>query len=100
MGKKIDDFIRLHQKKGGHWFDSDTIRFFKSRYGPLYKDRYFISSEKAPHNPRKWSIRKVNWKTGRVDTVSEFGGFGTEAQAKRHLRSKIFKTKKKLWELM
>lgn len=98
--RTMSGFMMLHKDKGGHWFDRDTIEFFNSRIGPLVKGRYFISSERAPHNPRKWSIRKVNWKTAQVDTVGEFGGFNTEVQAKNFLKIKILKTKKKLSELM
>lgn len=83
--RTMAEFIRLNKRRGQHWFDRDTIRFFQSRFGPLVKGRYFISSEKSPYDVRKWSIRKVNWKTGQVDTISEFGGFKTESQAKRRL---------------
>jgi len=87
MTRTIQDFIRLHKQKGGHWFDDDTIRFFKSSYGSLYGDKYFISSEKPPHDKRKWTIRKVNWETGNVENVGEFGAFPTKSQAERKLKS-------------
>jgi hypothetical protein len=87
--KTIDDFIRLHQKKGCHWFDKETIRFFKSNYGPLYSQKYFISSEKGPYSNRKWTIRKINWNNGKVDTVGEFQKFNTEKQAQEYMRKKL-----------
>jgi hypothetical protein len=87
--RTIDEFIRLNQKKGQHWFDRDTIRFFKSTYSHLYDNKYFISSEKSPHDKRKWSIRKVDWRTGNVETVGEFQQFTTKKQAEKKLRSLI-----------
>lgn len=87
--KTMEDVIRANKKAGQHWFDEDTMRFFKSDFGKLYSNKYFISSEKSPHNPRRWSIRKVNWKTGDVDTVGEFQQFSTQASAKRYLREKM-----------
>ena len=36
-----------YQKKGGHFFDRDTMKFFGSRIeSDLYKNRCFITSEK------------------------------------------------------
>lgn len=90
MGKKtMDDVIMANRKAGQHWFDEDTLRFFQSRFGKLYGDRYFISSEKSPNNPRRWSVRKVDWKTGDIGTVGEFQQFPTEASAKRFMREKM-----------
>lgn len=86
--KRMSDVIALNRKRGQHWFEPATLEFFKSHYSPLYSDRYFISSEKAPYNPRRWSVRKVNWKTGIIGTVGHFQQFASEASAKKFLRDK------------
>ena len=84
--KTMADVEELNRRRGKHWFEPDTLAFFKSSYGGLYGNRYFISSEKSPYDKRKWSIRKVDWKTGKIGTVGDFQQFGTEAQAKRHMK--------------
>ena len=58
----------------GHWFDADTMRFFGSRIGIARKkgdDFYFVSSEKPPHGPRRYSVRKMDI-NGKIETVGEF----------------------------
>ncbi len=58
----------------GHWFDPDTLRFFKSRIGALRvigKIWLFISSEKGPHGPRAYTVRRMDEK-GSIDNVGEF----------------------------
>ena len=63
----------------GHWFDSDTLRFFRSRidqhaYGPGLKKLYFVSSEKNTgfcDHPRLYTVRVIDEK----GDISDIGGF-------------------------
>lgn len=58
----------------GHWFDADTMRFFRSRIGKVrIKDGiwFFVSSEKPPREPRMFSVRRMEL-DGDINTVGEF----------------------------
>jgi len=72
----------------GHWFDPDTMRFFKSRIGETRRmpdgTWYFVSSEKPPHGPRMFSVRKMEL-DGDINTIGEFCSM-TSYQAKKKLR--------------
>lgn len=78
-----------YRKSSGHWFDKDTMRFFRSRVGDkIYENYYFISSEQFnDRSPRLYTIRKFFIKEGKIyiDTVGEFQQFETYNQAKRHI---------------
>ncbi len=92
----IDQYNYL---SSGHFFDRDTIRFFKSRITDNYRrlsdtEALFITTEKGPDNVRKATIRRAKLikytreSDGRecekitIDTVGEFNTL-TLAQAKR-----------------
>ena len=80
--------------RAGHWFDRGTMRWFGSRVGStLYaagERRFFISSEQY-HSPagigrawqgrRCWSVREA-MPDGGIETVGEFGGYGSWAAAR------------------
>ncbi len=71
----------------GHFFDIDTMKFFKSRIGEVkIKDNvwYFITSEKPPHGKRQYSVRKMGMDGG-IETVGEFCSM-TTYQAKKLLK--------------
>ena len=58
----------------GHWFDPETMRFFKSKIGIVRKkgdDYYFVSSEKFMDDPRMYSVRKMDI-TGDITTIGDF----------------------------
>ena len=79
---------------GRHWFDADTMRFFRCRlasYGYQAADGkvYFVSSEKnhgmgGPYK-RRYTVR-VLVKLGTVDTVGEFQAYATRDTADRAAR--------------
>lgn len=63
-----------NRNRSGHWFDEDTLRFFKSRIGALAivgKIWLFISSEKDWGRPRGYTIRRMDEK-GNISNVGEF----------------------------
>ena len=59
----------------GHFFDTDTMRFFRSRVGYARKCKsgvwYFVTSEKPPHDKRWYSVRKMEL-DGDINTIGEF----------------------------
>jgi len=73
-----------------HWFDADTLRFFKSRlasYG--YRGpggTFFVSSEKPPHGPRAYTVRQLVG-PGKIKTVGEFCEIKTRATADRRAKA-------------
>jgi len=85
----IDDVKNHYYKKTkGHWFDEDSMRFFKSRlneklyYLPQQNKVLFISSEKGPDMTRRYSIREYSLDTGAIETVGlGFQGYKTLAAA-------------------
>jgi hypothetical protein len=104
MAKKLTmaDVIRINEKKGRYFFSPDTMKFFNSRIeSDLIKNKYFVTSEKrsawrdmyghtlAPAGKREFSIRKFNNKTGRIDTIGDFGEFGTKKQALKKIKKLI-----------
>lgn len=66
--------VKANNKAAGfHFFDRDTMRFFKSRIeSTVYKNNRFITSEQAPHGPRMFTVRQYNPETHEVETVGEF----------------------------
>ena len=80
----------INREKGKHFFDPSAKRFFNSRISESGirkgNEVYFTTSEKFDYNsPRKYSVRKMNLKTGEVGEVSEFQAYDTSSQARRAL---------------
>lgn len=73
---------------GGHWFDADTLKFFRSRLptgvvGRVDNTAWFVTSEAGPfgRGPRAYTVRRADVATGHVDTVGEFRGYSTRGAA-------------------
>ncbi len=68
----------------GHWFDPDTMRFFRSRLSQGFVDSLervgFVSSEQTIFGPRRWSVRRLD-PDGTLDNVREFQAFATRSEA-------------------
>ena len=87
----IEDVKCINKEKGYHFFDRDTMKFFRSRverdalmFGQLIDDKYFITSEQYDSSsPRLYSVRNFNLGTGNVDTIGEFQEFETKGQARK-----------------
>jgi hypothetical protein len=86
----MDDVRRRHH---GHWFDPDTMRFFRSRVGEdafLTNDgtrAYFVSSEQfkpsdGPAFRRRFTVRVIDMETGDIDTASDWQEFGSRGAAR------------------
>jgi len=89
--KDIDEIKSAARVLHSHWFDKDTMKFFKSRVGnTVYKGVYFISSEQFDYNsPRLYSIRKVVCENNRFDiqTIGDFQGYNTFSEAVYHIKN-------------
>lgn len=84
----MDELKRIYRERNpdGHWFDPDTMRFFGTRLGRAFWVRgtdtiYFVTSEKPPHGPRAYSVRRMD-SEGEIETVGDFCSM-TYAQANR-----------------
>jgi hypothetical protein len=85
--KTIVTMQEIKNKARGGWFNPSNTRFFNSRYpqaGYMVGDKmYFISSEQFEREPRMYTIRVVDIKTGDVDTIGEFNVMSrSQAQTK------------------
>ena len=76
----IGDIRKANKAAGHHWFDPDSMRFFRSRIGSkVYEGPggiYFVSSEQFVGSdwiaaPRRYTVRKFDPTTGGVDTAGE-----------------------------
>lgn len=75
--------------RGSHWFDPDTMRFWRSRVlrGVMTTadgSSLFVSSEATPEGHRAYSVRR--YREGRMDTLGDFMGYATAAQARAAMR--------------
>ena len=66
---------RYDSGEGRHWFDTDTMKFFRTRL-PAYGYEgvagvFFTSSEKPPHGKRMHSVRQLVG-PGDIDTRGDF----------------------------
>lgn len=77
----LEQIEQANRRLGHHWFDADTLRWFKSRLSPyIFGGRYFVSSERGDryiwNGRRRYTVRRAN-DDGSVSTASEFGQFAT-----------------------
>lgn len=86
----ISDYREQARKRlsGGHWFDDDTMQFFRSRLPAIAyvnADRtraFFVTSEEGPSNIRAWSVRCYSYESGDISTVGlGFQGYTDEEGA-------------------
>lgn len=81
----LRDVVRANDEAGQHWFETDTMEFFKTKLETdLIDGRYFISSERGPHFPRAFSIRMAD-EDGHIETVGDFMAYETLEDAKTAL---------------
>lgn len=84
-----DDLAKHYQSlTKGHWFDKDTMRFFKCRLdGQVFAGKelfFFVSSEKGPDEVRKYTVRSYDPQTGTIDSVEGFQAYKTLVTAKKY----------------
>ena len=93
----IRDLQQLNTKANYHWFDADTLRFFRSRYARtatvVGRKAYFVSSEQFVNlargqvDARRYSVRVCDLDSGKIDTVGEFQQYATGAEARAVIRA-------------
>jgi hypothetical protein len=73
---------------GFHFFDRETLRFFGSHVLPYTWARkdgttFFVTSEQRPdsEDPRRFTVRVFNPRTGTVSTHGRFQQHATRAEA-------------------
>jgi hypothetical protein len=90
----MGDIVSHYQDQDGphHWFDADTMRFFRSRlpqsaYANNTKEiAYFVTSEQfvpseGPAHPRKYTVRSYDFRTRDIGTVGKFQQYRDDASA-------------------
>jgi len=98
----ITTLANINKEKGFHWFDKDSMNFFKSRFPKTgltdgKGNAYFISSESlgfAPSEGRGYSIRKMEMNTGKMDTIGGFNVFSSRSSAMSAMNKLIKKDMK------
>lgn len=87
----ISEVIRADETNHGHWFSTDTQRFFKSRWDAYaYKQKgfyFWVSSEKFNDStPRKYTIRFACCNCMSIHDISGFQAFATKREAVARLK--------------
>ena len=87
---QVNEIKDKSQKLAKHFFNQDTMRFFKSRISELTwkieKSIYFITSEKNRYeDPRKFTIREST-ELGDIKTIGEFQQYFTLSQARKGIK--------------
>ena len=85
----ISDVRKINREAGQFFFEPSSMKFFDSKIetqGLLINNRLFVTSEQftpsvGKADPRKFTVRGLNKKTGSIDTVSEFQQFKTKESA-------------------
>ena len=79
----------INKAKNQHFFDKDTMRFFKSKIHSrqLIDDKYFITSEQFDSmHKRLYTIREFDHESGNIKTVGDFQQFRSIGEAKDFLK--------------
>ena len=82
----VADAKRANERKGGHWFEPATLRFFRSRQCEMTAEMdgaggiLWVSSEEGPSGGRRYSIRHCN-PAGDVETIGDFQAWGSRSGA-------------------
>lgn len=88
--REMDLLRRQHE---GHFFDPDTLSFFRSKIGDtVYGGNMFITSERGARGPRVYTVRRVT-KGGDIVTVGEHMDYSSKAQAVRAIARIMRQTK-------
>jgi hypothetical protein len=92
----INEFKLFNEKIGNYWFSEGSMSFFNSKPHDWDEDTgFFISSEQGPTGSckRMYSIRRADFETGRVSTVSKFQEFETIYQARKAFKRAVMNPK-------
>jgi hypothetical protein len=88
--RNIEQIKRDHRAIGGHWFDPDSMKFFRTRlFEPTRltdEGELFISSDSNGSDPRAYTVRLAR-PTGEIQTASGFMYYGTKRRTERAILS-------------
>jgi len=82
----ISDIKQANRLAGSHFFDRDSMRFFRSRIVPkIYNGPggiYFVTSEQySDETARLYTVRKFNPADADIDTVGDFQKYNSKTEA-------------------
>lgn len=85
MYATIEAIEQANRAIGHHWFDTDSLRFFRSRVSsriyPTPSGAFFVSSEcGSRQKARRYSVRFCDAR-GRIETIGEFQAYVTARAA-------------------
>ncbi len=81
MYDSMEEIQQANRKAGRYWFSPDTMEFFETIIeSEVIAGQYFISSEKPPHVPRAFTIRRAN-EQAHISTIGTLCEFPTLAAA-------------------
>jgi hypothetical protein len=68
----IAEIKAANKAAGDYFFEPDTLKFFRSVVHPVvYGGTYFVTSEQAPYDSRRWTVRAAD-PDGSISTVGDF----------------------------
>lgn len=74
--RTIAEIIERNIEAGEHFFDEDAMRFCNSGIHPNVYGNHFVTSEVPPHSEKPYyTVRYIDWESGRVETYGKFLGF-------------------------
>jgi hypothetical protein len=77
-----DQIIGASERKGSHYFDRETMSFFRSRVlSPVFHGKggvYFVTSECGPNGRRAFTVRQFNPIDASIDTFGPFNELSRE----------------------
>jgi hypothetical protein len=96
----IDQIQLFNEFNGYHFFSTGAKGFFDSKiYNTIYRNRFFVTSEKYPHGSRKYSIRMIKT-DGSIETLGDFNSFATKNQASRFIMHNLTFEHSKIIDLL
>lgn len=83
--------IKDHYRHGtGHWFDPETLRFFRGRLPQTAFTTadgllsYFVSSEQFDRKSKRlYTVREYDWRTREINTIGDFQQYNNPTTAVR-----------------
>lgn len=91
--RTMDEIKTASRVARSHWFDADSMAFFGTQVfvGSVRETNsgaLFITSERPPHGPRMYSVRRA-YDSGQIETVGTFCGHATFKDAEAALNEEL-----------